>query len=217
MSQNIKEHLESLFLSLRRTLGDPGEESILEEVEPRFKKLILEFNSEAISYCLEKYIVAELDYKTPGNRGIGRMTQNIPRFGAYFRKPLSTLTEQEFNKLYLFILDLCLRGYLISVLYVEWPARNDKLLDKYLLFEKWIPCIYVINPYGLNPDIWDLMKADTLFTIIEIQDFIRKHGMEKDSLLKRVGGLLSKNKVGEILEYYIIAGFSLRSVEEGYY
>lgn len=215
MPQNIKDRLESMFSHLRSTLE--GEESILEVLEVRYRKLMSEFNSEAITYCLKNYIRAELDYTTLGNRGIGRMTANIPRFGAYFRKQLSKLSIQELNKLGFLMQDLCLKGYLNSAIYVKWPANNAKLSDKDLLFREWIPCIYVINPYEFSPDLWDTIKIDIAFTIIEIHDFMRKHGIEGDSLFKKAGRFLSGDKVNGILEYYAIAGYSLRAVEEGYY
>ena len=216
MPQCIIDHLESLFSSFRSTFAEPGE-SILETMEPRFKQLMSEFNSEAITYCLEKYIGAELDYATPGSRGIGRMTTNIPRFGAYFRKPLSALSHQELNELYFLMQDLCLRGYLIAALYMKWPARHAKLSSKASLFEEWIPGIYVINPNELNPDIWDIIKIDTAITIIEIHVFMRQHGMEGDTLFNRAGRFLSRDKVNKILLSYAIAGYSLRAVEEGWY
>jgi len=215
MPQSIKDRLESMFSNLRSTLE--GEESILEALEVGYRKLMSEFNSEAITYCLKKYIRAELDYTTPGNRGIGRMTANIPRFGAYFRKPLSKLSIQKLNKLGFLIQDLCLRGYLNSAIYVKWPANNAKLSDKDLLFREWIPCIYVINPYEFSPELWDTIKIDIAFTIIEIHDFMRKHGIEVDSLFKRASRFLSGDRINGILEYYAIAGYSLRAVEEGYY
>ena len=217
MPQSIKDCLESMFSSIRSTLTEPGKEYILEALETGYRKLMSEFNSEAITYCLEKYIEAELDYTTPGNRGIGRMTANIPRLGAYFIKPLSKLSIQELNKLGFLIQDLCIRGYLNSAIYVKWPANNVKLSDKDLLFREWIPLIYVTNPYGFSPELWDIMKVDITFTIIEIHDFLRKHGIEGDSLFKRAGRFLSGDKINGILEYYAIAGYSLRAVEEGYY
>lgn len=215
MPQSIKKRLESMFSHLRSTLE--GDESILEALEVGYKRLISEFNSEAITYCLKNYIKAELDYTTPGSRGIGRITANIPRFGAYFRKPLSKLSIKELNKLDFLIQDLCLRGYLDSAIYVKWPANNAKLSDEYLLFRKWIACIYVVNPFGFSPELWGIIKADIAFTIIEIHDFMRKHGIEVYSLFKRAGKFLPGDRVNEIFDYYAIAGYTLRAVEEGYY
>jgi len=211
MIQSIKERLESMFSDLKSTLD--GQESMLESLEVDFSKLISEFNSEAIAYCLKKYIESELDYTTLGSRGIGRMTDNIPRFGAYFRKPLSILSNQELNKLYYLMQDLCIRGYLNSALYIKWREISSKLSDKDLLFKEWIPSIYVINPYEFSPEIWDITKINIALTKIEIYEFMRKHQIIRNTIFKRV----SEDRVSGILEYYAVAGYSLRAVEEGFY
>jgi hypothetical protein len=52
MIQSIKERLESMFSDLKSTLD--GQESMLQSLEVDFSKLISEFNSEAITYCLKK-------------------------------------------------------------------------------------------------------------------------------------------------------------------
>lgn len=222
MPQSIKNRLESMFSKTQSTLK--GDDSILEVIEPKFDKLMSGFNSEAITYCIEKYIEAELDYTTPGSRGIGRTVSIIPRLGSYFRKPLSKLSNKELNKLHCFIQDLCLRGYLDSVLYIEWPAKSDKLSNKEVLFEEWIPFIYTLNPYeldltitGVGAWIWDLIKADTLFTLVEIHNFMRENEVVSDALFKKIERKLSGDKINLILDYYTIAGFSLRAIEEGYY
>jgi len=216
MQQYILDRLKSLFTSIWPAFAEPGE-STSETMESRFKQIALEFNAVAITYCLDLYIGAELDYAAPGSRGIGRMTTNIPRFGAYFSKPLSKLSSQELDELYFLIRDLCLRGYLMSAILMEWPARHAKLSNGASLFEEWISSIYVINPHELDPDIWDIIKIDAMYTIIEIHVFMRKHGMEGDTLFNRVGRFLSGDKVDEILLYYAIAGYSLRAVQKGWY
>ena len=216
MPQYILDRFKSLFTSIWPTFAELVE-STPEAGESVFKQLALEFNAVAITYCLDMYIGAELDYTTVGNRGIGRMTANIPRFGAYFRKPLAKLSSQELNELYFLIRDLCLRGYLISALLVKWPERHTELSNGASLFKEWIPNIYIINPNELDPDLWDIIKIDAMYTIIEIHVFMRKHGMEGDTLSNRVSRFLSRDKVDEILLYYAIAGYSLRAVQKGYY
>ena len=77
------------------------------------------------------YRDSELDFTTPGNRGIGRMTESIPRFGAYFRKPLSILSDQELNELSYLMQDLCLLGYLNSAVFIQWPENSVQLMDRF--------------------------------------------------------------------------------------
>ena len=212
MPQCTIDHLESLFSSIRITFLK-SEESFLETIESMFKQLMLEFNSEAITYCLEKYIGAELDYTTPGGRGLGRMTTNIPRFGAYFRKPLSMLSHQELNELYFLIQDLCLIGYLAPVLFMEGPIRHAKLSSGDSLYKAWIPRIYVSDPFEMGPKLRTYIGACTASAFRVIYDFMRQHGMKGGILFNRAGSFLSMGKVNEILSYYILAGFGLRVVE----
>ena len=216
MPQCTIDHLKSSLSSFCSAIGGLPEPN-LEIIESKLEQLISEFNYDAITYCLEKYIGAELDYKTPGSRGLGRMTTITPRFGAYFRKPLSKLSSKELNELYFLIQDLCLKGYSMSAIFAEWPARNAKLSDGVLLFEKWIPCIYVINPCELDPRLWDIIETHATITIMKIHVFMGQHGKKSDTLFNRVGRLLSGDKVNEILLCYASAGYSLRAVEEGWY
>jgi hypothetical protein len=109
--------------------------------------------------------------------------------------------------------DLCIRKYLNSALYIKWREISPKLLDKDLLFKKWVPSIYVINPYEFNPEIWDITKINIALTKIEIYEFMRKHQIIRNTIFKRV----SEDRVSGILEYYAVAGYSLRAVEEGFY
>jgi hypothetical protein len=210
MSQNIKDLIESMFPSIQESVP----EQLSDDLINTFKEFISKFNSDAIIYCIDKYIEAEFDFITPGNRGIGRMTENIPRFGAYFRNSLSKLSNQELNELHFFIQDLCIRGYLSSALFISWPSKNNKLSNKFLLFKEWIPKIYITNPYDTCLEtLWDIVRIKSNYTIIEIHYFLNKHGMEKRGFFNRN----YEYKVNEILEYYIVAGYTLRSVEEGFY
>ena len=212
MHQSIKEHLESLFLSFQ-TIFSKSKKSTLETIEAKFKQLISEFNSEAITYCLEEYIRAELDYTTPGSRGLGRMTTNIPRFGAYFRKSLSKFSHQELNKLYSLIQDFCLRGYLAHVIFVEVPIRHAKLSDSTLLFEEWIPLIYGSDPTELGQNLKTWIDVYTTPAFKAVYDFMKQYKMKRSILFSGAGSFLSIGKVNEILSYHILAGFSLRAVE----
>lgn len=208
------DHLESSFSSIR-TIISKSKNSFLETLDSNFKKLMLEFNSEAITYCLEKYIGAELDYTTPGDRGIGRMTTYIPRFGAYFRKILSTLSHQELNELYLIIQDLCLRSYLAHALFVVEPVGRVRLQNGASLYEAWLPRIYVSDTSKLGQNLMAYISECTMPVVKEIYDFMVKHGMKGSILSNRDSGFPSKSKVNEILSYYVLAGFGLRFIEIG--
>ncbi|MFA5015026.1 MAG: hypothetical protein WC549_05745 [Actinomycetota bacterium] len=182
-------------------------------MESKFKQLISDFNSDAITYCLEKYIGTELDYTTPGSRGIGRMTTMIPRFGAYFRKSLSKLSHQELNELYFLIQDLCLRGYLAHILFMKEPISHANLSSGASLYKEWIPRIYVSDPFEMGLNLRIYIDVCTVSAFKAIYDFMRQHGMKSGILFNKAGSFLSIGKVNEILSYYILAGFGLRVVE----
>lgn len=55
---------------------------IVEQLESNFEQFRNNYNCDVISYCLEKYINAELDFTTPGNRELGSgftSSQNVKR------------------------------------------------------------------------------------------------------------------------------------------
>ena len=214
MPQCTIDNLKSSFSSIR-AIFSKSEKSFLETMESMFKQLISKFNSDAITYCLENYIGAELDYTAPENLGLGRMTTIIPRFGAYFRKPLSMLSHQELDELYLIIQEFCIRGYLAPVLFVEEPIKHAKLSSGDSLYKEWIPRIYVSNPLEMGPNLRAYIDACTVPVFEEIYSFMRQHGMKTGIIFNRTGRFLSMGKVNEIISYYILAGFGLRVVEVG--
>ena len=69
------------------------------EVSSKFQELQASLQCESLSYCLEKYINSELDSKTPGDKGLGRMTTVIPRLGAYYRKQMAGLQSKDLSEL----------------------------------------------------------------------------------------------------------------------
>ncbi|MHB1376864.1 MAG: hypothetical protein ACYCXB_05490 [Candidatus Humimicrobiaceae bacterium] len=206
------DNLESSFLPIQEILLN-CKILFIETLESKFKKIISEFNSDAITYCLEKYIGVELDYKTQGSRGIGRMTTIIPRFGAYFRESLKKLSSQELNELYLIIQDLCLRGYLAHVFLVEESVSSAKLSKGDPIYKAWIPCIYVSDPFGMGPKLITFIGDCTESAFRAIYDFMRQHGIKSGVLFNKIGSFLSEDTISQIFTYYVLAGISLRHVE----
>src|SRR5215472_14163920 len=94
-----------------------------------WKDLRSRFNACAVGFCFFKYIDSELDCHTPGDGGLGRISTELPRLGAYCRRPLSRLSLPERRDLYGLIEDLMLRGYLTRALLVETPPREPILTD----------------------------------------------------------------------------------------
>jgi hypothetical protein len=156
-------------------------------------------------YCIAQYISAELDYTSPGDRGIGRVSTHIPRFGAYFRKPLAQLSDDNRDELHNLIQTLVLRGYLVSALFSEPFVSDTSRLEQDILYQKWIPIIYVESA-SVPDNVLKLLGRVTDSTYARLSSFLISHRLRR-------GGLFSRDKTFEITLHYPIAGYLLRFVE----
>lgn len=203
------EHLEEAFLLIKEELNNEteiDETEIVEQAESNFEQFGNNYNRDVLSYCLEKYINAELDFTTPGDRGIGRVSLIIPRYGAYFRKQLLLMSKNNLIKLYNLIQDIILRGYLVHLLFMEKPVKISVILKDEEIFEKWIPGIYSQDLSKMPEPLQKIMILCTNSVFKDLEDFMVLHKMKG-------GGFLSKDKTNEILCYYPFAGYGLRLVE----
>ena len=147
-----------------------------------------------------------MDFQTSGDRGLGRMTDYIPRLGGYFRGQLSSLSSEEKSELCGLIQDIILRGYLVRALFVEAKLEQAKISSGSESYENWIPGIYSDDPSSMGENLRNLFGAITNTAFVAIRMFFKKQGMKG-------GGFLSKDKTDIILLYYPLAGFGLRLVE----
>jgi hypothetical protein len=203
------EHLEEAFLLIKEELNNKteiDETEIVEQAELNFEQFRNNYNCDVLSYCLEKYINAELDFTTPGDRGIGRVSLIIPRYGSYFRKQLLLMSKNNLIKLYNLIQDIILRGYLVHLLFMERPVKISDILTGEEIFEKWIPGIYSQDLSKMPEPLQKIMILCTNSVFTDLEDFMVLHKMKG-------GGFLSKDKTNEILCYYPFAGYGLRLVE----
>lgn len=203
------EHLEETFLLIKEELNNEteiDETEIVEQAESNFEQFRNNYNCDVLSYCLEKYVNAELDFTTPGDRGIGRVSLIIPRYGAYFRKQLLLMSKNNLIKLYNLIQDIILRGYLVHLLFMERPVEISVILKGDEIFEKWIPGIYSQDLSKMPELLQKIMSLCTNSAFTDLEDFMVLHKMKG-------GGFLSKDKTNEILCYYPFAGYGLRLVE----
>jgi len=203
------EHLEEAFLLIKEELNNEteiDETEIVEQAESNFEQFRNNYNCDVLNYCLEKYINAELDFTTPGDRGIGRVSLIIPRYGAYFRKQLLLMSKNNLIKLYNLIQDIILRGYLVHLLFMERPVKISVILKGEEIFEKWIPGIYSQDLSKMPEPLQKIMILCTNSVFKDLEDFMVLHKMKG-------GGFLSKDKTNEILCYYPFAGYGLRLVE----
>lgn len=202
--QCSNEDLERAMDAFRKTFSD--DEPFMGFINPKYDKLKTTFNSKAITHCFGNYINAELDYKTEGVRGLGRMSTYIPRLGAYFRKPISKLAVDEINELYRLIQDTILIGYLNHALGSGENLEEAVLTDGEELFKAWIPEIYSSGIGQMEEGFRNMLTATVEAAYRELTAFFSEHGMKG-------GGFLAKDKTDDIFIYYALAGFILRVTE----
>lgn len=203
-SESKTKDIEAAMVSIIREFGN--EKEIIDAIKPNFEELKRNYDDKKITYCLDKYINAELDFTTPGNRGIGRISEYVPRFGAYFRKALSNMPEADLAKLYSIIQDIMLRGYLVHVLFIEESVREPVISSEKELYEKWIPGIYSQNLPETDENLVRALVICTYSAFETLREFMNIHRMKDQDFF-------SEDKTDEILFYYAIAGFGLRVVE----
>lgn len=204
MSMLTLEHLDGALNSLRRIFEEDKE--ALEYINGKALQLKEAFNVEAVNYCFGKYIEAELDTETSGDRGIGRLSTSIPRLGAYFRKQIRTLSSTEKEYLHELIQNIMLSAYLVHALFMEKNTSHVKLSGKKEIYEKWLPRIYLSHPSELKEDVNNAIQISTTPDFEKLYEFFKIHKMKG-------GGFLKNDKIGSILVYYCIAGFGLRVLE----
>ncbi len=100
----------------------------------------------------EKFIQAELDYVTPGDRGLGRLSDFEPRFAAKHRSFFQKLDESALSAIRCEFLSMIFAGYLfleyMNEVMTEEPFTRhpETAKNSASLFSQWIPMIY--SPQG---------------------------------------------------------------------
>lgn len=103
--------------------------------------------SDAANYCINRFVTAELDFTTDGDRGLGRMTEHWARFGGKYRRIVSALDSESIEDLRRAFSDALLCGYLFSEYLIECAAGTLVPRDAFPdgsegVFERWVPTIY---------------------------------------------------------------------------
>lgn len=101
----------------------------------------------AADYCIDRFVNAEIDFHTEGNRGLGRMTDYWARFGGKYRKVLRSLDPNSLQELRRAFADQLLCGYLFGEYLIECTAGKKVPRDHFPdgpegVFERWVPTIY---------------------------------------------------------------------------
>ncbi len=199
MEESTKKRLQSVM----RSMTAPLNQEFRAAKQDAARRLLEVFCDSRICFCTENYLRAEIDFSTAGDRGLGRMSDHIPRFGAYFRREM-TAPEVDVDAVYNALLELLLTGYTINVLFSKTECLTSEVTVKEELLEKWIPSIYSIDPRDPSVDN----------TLNLCQSFLPGPG-EKVSCALRVpvDEFSQREKTVEILTYISFAGFVLRDIE----
>ncbi len=97
---------------------------------------------------MRRFVETELDYHTAGDRGIGRITSAMPRFGGRYRGDLSFLPTSKLNELRDSFIRIIICGYLFTDLMAtkggqnNAPPTKDQQESPERFFKRWIPSIY---------------------------------------------------------------------------
>jgi len=201
--QKLKEYIDEIFVEMGKIFST----NTIDISKKNFNKNYKSINTNTINHCVEKFVQAELDFVTPGNRGIGRLTESLPRLGAYFRDYFSNFKETELNKLDILITKLIIKGYLFSAAINGQPKEKVLSFSNQELYKEWIPKIFTFDINVISDNAGKLLLAITENDLRQIKDFFRLHNMRS----KR---LFSKDKLEYILMQYIIAGVSLYYIEK---
>ena len=108
-----EQQIEQVFNEMIDNIEDVNLKTMLQSKFVNFK---IDFDGKRIGYSLNSFIKAELDFQNLGDRGIGRISEQIPRFGGYYRKQLSQINPEKIKELYDLMNKIMLSSYLTGVL-----------------------------------------------------------------------------------------------------
>ena len=77
-----------------------------------------------------RFVDAELDFNTPGNRGMGRMTDYWPRFGGKHRQILRKISGSDLQEVHRLFARQIHCGYLFTEYLVETFNGSDMARDR---------------------------------------------------------------------------------------
>ena len=138
--------------------------------------------SDAGMYCIDRFTSSELDFVTPGIRGMGRVSEIVPRFAAKHRKVFAKMLFDAKTDLTEAIHMHIACGYLlIDFLYPDFRSDPSQF-DNSTLFDEWVSMIYS-PPKAIEPqdeDEWQLWGLWFAATGKPINEIATRVGIEWD-------------------------------------
>jgi hypothetical protein len=202
-----KMELDEAILSVGSTLSEAGmfQDSNGERyLAAQIERVRTTFSGGIVELCIERFIDAELDFRTPGNRGLGRLSEVLPRYGAYFRRYLRSMPVDELAQVRNLIRNQVLTGYLaVALLNDDEQVAEPKVKRAEDVYISWVPKIY---SGGCGESLLQAIYACGAHAKTHHEAFLARHRMKG-------GGIFSTDKTKGILLHYHLAGATLRLVE----
>lgn len=103
--------------------------------------------SNSAKTCVTRFVQAELDITTIGKRGMGRLTENFPRFGAQYKNILGKSDDDTLDKIKILFSNHLLCGYLFAEYIFYYGShieisRNLDMESSDHLLKHWVPLIF---------------------------------------------------------------------------
>jgi hypothetical protein len=190
----------SLFRELDSDIGTVAEEK-LAQLRP-----IL--NGSLLDSCVTPFVDAEMDFRTSGERGLGRTSVFVPRFGGHFRKRMSKLDSVQLTRIRTGVVRCVISGYLAYAIFYE--VVESVVTDAEQLYEKWIPLIYSVDLNELGEGTDDYFLGASTRSLSALKAVVSDLELEKGGFL---ASAKDPNRTDLIMSYYPAAGFLLRHTE----
>jgi len=168
---------------------------------------------DAAAYCVERFVDAELDYCSPGLRGLGRMSEHVPRFAAKHRDAFTRLSASDIRKFRhaMSIHILCAHLYLDLI--CNLPPFDQTALTNNGLFQAWVTRIYQPPPGMRASELLDERNCGYAYSNVWFSAGVRRFhaatldcGIEWDS-----GDTIASEQT--LVTHYFTAGTMLRYTE----
>ena len=182
-------------------------EKQIKNIKENFNKNYEEIYPDTLNYCVNQFIQTELDFTTLSNRGIGRLTETLPRLGSYFRGPISKLNKSDLDNLDTLTTKLIIKTYLFCAVIMGQPEEKTKSFTKEELYREWIPKIFTSSLSLISENAGKTLLGVVEKDLKQVETFFKLHDMNG-------GGLFSRDKSKDILVYYIVAGLVLYNLDK---
>lgn len=157
----------------------------------------------------DRFVGSEMDWKTDGARGFGRVTEAVPRLAGWQRGGFSHLRNAEAEIIMKKVAEILLRGYGVNLL-MEGVIRKQiyepQVVSEEQFWEKWVPLLYG------SP-----MAIEALAPFKPVIQHITEQETEAVKLaLANVGvriGFMARPRLWAIVNGYLESGVLLRQLE----